>query len=61
VLTPPPRWPARDHLIASIAAAAKAVPLACLGIAAYDPGGDPSGRGARLAVEMALAALGEGG
>jgi arginase len=57
-LTPAPHWPARADLIASIAAAAKAVPLACLGLAAYDPGGDPSGRGARLAVEMALAALG---
>ncbi|WP_158639180.1 arginase family protein [Elioraea rosea] len=57
-LTPAPLWPARGDLIASIAAAAKAVPLACLGLAAYDPSGDPSGRGARLAIDMALAALG---
>lgn len=56
-LTPAPLWPARADLLASIAAAAKAVPLACLGLAAYDPGGDPSGRGARLAVDMAVAAL----
>ncbi|WP_291298061.1 arginase family protein [Elioraea sp.] len=58
-LTPAPLWPARADLIASIAAAASAVPLACLGLAAYDPGGDPSGRGARLAVDMAVAALGD--
>lgn len=57
-LTPAPLWPARGDLIASIAAAAKAVPLSCLGLAAYDPGGDPSGRGARLAIEMAVTALG---
>jgi len=58
-LTPAPLWPARADLIASIAAAAKAVPVACLGLAAYDPGGDPSGRGARLAIEMAVTVLGE--
>ncbi len=58
-LTPAPLWPARADLIASIAAAAKAVPLACLGLAAYDPSGDPSGRGARLAIDMAVAALGD--
>ena len=58
VLTPAPHWPARADLFASIAAAARSVPLACLGLAGYDPGGDPSGRGARLAVEMAAAALG---
>lgn len=57
-LTPAPHWPARADLLASIGAAAGAVPVACLGLAAYDPGGDPSGRGARLAIEMALAALG---
>ena len=60
-LTPAPHWPARADLLASIAAAARAVPLACLGLAAYDPGGDPSGRGARLAVDMAVAALGPAG
>jgi hypothetical protein len=31
--------------------------MRCLGLAAYDPGGDPERRGARLAVEMAVTAL----
>jgi arginase len=56
-LTPAPHWPPRAALLASIAAAARAVPLRCLGLAAYDPGGDPERRGARLAVEMAVTAL----
>jgi arginase len=56
-LTPAPLWPARADLLASIGAAAAAVPVACLGLAAYDPGGDPSGRGARLAIEMAVTVL----
>jgi arginase len=57
-LTPAPLWPARADLLASIGAAAAAVPVACLGLAAYDPGGDPSGRGARLAIEMAVTVIG---
>ncbi|WP_439580795.1 arginase family protein [Elioraea sp.] len=56
-LTPAPHWPPRAALLASIAAAARAVPMRCLGLAAYDPGGDPERRGARLAVEMAVTAL----
>lgn len=56
-LTPAPHWPPRAALLASIAAAARTVPLRCLGLAAYDPGGDPERRGARLAVEMAVTAL----
>ena len=57
-LTNAPHWPARGDLLASITAAARAVPLHCLGIAAYDPAGDPGRLGARLAVECAVAALG---
>lgn len=56
-LTPAPHWPPRGALLASIAAAARAVPMRCLGLAAYDPGGDPERRGARLAVEMTVTAL----
>ncbi len=56
-LTPAPHWPTRAALIASVQAAALAVPLRCLGIAAYDPSGDPERRGARLAADLAVAAL----
>ena len=56
-LTNAPHWPSESALAASVAAAARAVPLRCLGIAAYDPAGDPDRRGARLAVSLAVAAL----
>ncbi len=56
-LTPAPNWPTRAALVASVTAAARAVPLRCLGIAAYDPSGDPERRGARLAADLAVAAL----
>ncbi len=56
-LTPAPHWPTRTALVASVTAAARAVPLRCLGIAAYDPSGDPERRGARLAADLAIAAL----
>jgi arginase len=56
-LTPAPHWPARTALVASVAASARAVPMRCLGIAAYDPSGDPERRGARLAADLAVAAL----
>jgi arginase len=58
-LTPAPHWPSRAALVASVAAAARAVPMRCLGIAAYDPSGDPERRGARLAADLAVAALSE--
>lgn len=56
-LTNAPHWPSPQALADSVAAAARAVPLKCLGIAAYDPAGDPERRGARLAVELAVGAL----
>lgn len=59
-LTPAPHWPSRAALVASVAAAGKAVPLRCLGIAAYDPSGDPERRGAKLATDLAIAALSAG-
>ncbi len=59
-LTNAPHWPPAAALRASVAAAARAVPLRCLGIAAYDPAGDPEGRGARLSADLAVAALSAG-
>jgi len=59
-MTPAPHWPPRAALVASVAAAARAVALRCLGIAAYNPSGDPERRGARLATDLAVAALGAG-
>jgi hypothetical protein len=56
-MTPAPHWPPRAALVASVAAAGQAVALRCLGIAAYNPGGDPERRGARLAADLAVAAL----
>ena len=56
-LTPAPHWPSRAALLASVTAAAQAVPLRCIGLAAYDPSGDPERRGARLAADLAVAAL----
>lgn len=56
-LTNAPHWPSAAALAGSVAAAARAVPMRCLGVAAYDPAGDPTGKGARLAVELAVAAL----
>ena len=55
--TPAPHWPPRAELIDSVAAAARAVPLKCFGLAAYGPDGDPEGRGARLGIDVTLAAL----
>ena len=57
-MTPAPHWPPRAALVASVAAAGQAVALRCLGIAAYNPEGDPERRGVRLATDLAVAALG---
>jgi arginase len=55
--TPAPHWPPRQELLDSVAAAARAVPLSCFGLAAYDPGGDPQRKGAQLGIEIVCAAL----
>ena len=55
-LTNAPHWPSAAALEDSVVAAARAVPMRCLGIAAYDPAGDPQRKGAALAVELAVAA-----
>ena len=54
-LTPAPLWPPRAHLIEAASAVAQAVPVRAIGLAAYDPAGDPSRRGARFGMDMALA------
>jgi arginase len=56
-LTNAPHWPSAAALEDSVAGAARAVPMRCLGIAAYDPAGDPQRKGAKLAVDLAVAAL----
>lgn len=56
-MTPAPHWPPRAELLASVAATARAVPLRCFGLAAYDPAGDPERRGAKLGIAIVLAAV----
>jgi arginase len=56
-LTPAPHWPPRAELLASVAATARSVPMRCFGLAAYDPGGDPGRKGAKLGIEVVCAAL----
>jgi arginase len=58
-LTPAPHWPPRGHLIEAAAAVADTVPVAVIGLAAYNPAGDPERRGARFAIDMVVAALRE--
>jgi arginase len=54
-LTPAPQWPPRAHLLEAARATARAVPCRVMGIAAYDPAGDTERRGAKFAIDMALA------
>ena len=56
-LTPAPRWPPRAHLLDAASAVGRAVPVRAIGLAAYDPAGDPSRRGARFGIDMALAVV----
>jgi arginase len=57
-LTPAPRWPPRERLVETAAATARAAPCRVMGLAAYEPAGDPQRRGANFAIEMALAVTG---
>lgn len=57
-LTPAPHWPPRAHLVEAAAATARAVTCRVMGLAAYDPAGDPERRGAAFAIDMALAVIG---
>jgi arginase len=56
-MTPAPHPPALDTLTQAIAAAARAVEPQVVGLATYDPHGDPTGRGARAGIQLLLAAL----
>ncbi len=56
-LTPAPSWPPRERLIEAATAIAQAVPVRTIALSAYNQSGDPARRGARFAVDMALAAL----
>jgi len=57
-LTPAPHWPPRAHLVEAATATARAVACRAMGLAAYDPAGDPERRGAAFAIDMALAVIG---
>jgi arginase len=57
-LTPAPHWPPRAHLVEAAAATARAVECRVMGLAAYEPAGDPERRGAAFAIDMALAVTG---
>jgi arginase len=56
-MTPAPQWPPREQLIAAVRAAARAVPVRVLGLATYNPAGDPGGRGARFGLDVVVAVL----
>lgn len=54
-MTPAPHWPPRERLLEVARAAAAAVPVRVIGLATYNPAGDPDGRGARFGIAMVLA------
>jgi arginase len=56
-MTPAPHWPPREQLLEAVHAAAQAVPVRVLGLATYNPTGDPEGRGTRFGLDVVLAAL----
>jgi arginase family enzyme len=55
--TPAPHWPPRESLVQAAGAAAATVPIRVIGLAAYNPNGDPQRRGAHFAIDMALAVI----
>jgi arginase len=56
-MTPAPYWPPRHHLIEAVGAATRSVPVRVLSLAVYNPAQDSDGRGARLGLDMAMAAI----
>lgn len=56
-MTPAPHWPPRESLLEVARAAAASVPVRVIGLATYNPAGDPDGRGARFGVEMVRAMI----
>jgi arginase family enzyme len=57
-LTPALLWPPRAHLVEAAAATASVVPCRVMGVAAYEPAGDPERRGAAFAIDMVLGVTG---
>ena len=47
----------RENLLEAAEATTATVPVRVIGLAAYNPNGDPERRGARFAIEMTVAAL----
>jgi arginase len=56
-LTPAPFWAPREHLIESVGAATRTVPVKVASLAVYNPGGDHDRRGYQFGVDMALAVI----
>jgi hypothetical protein len=54
-MTPAPRWPPRQSILDAIGAASRALPVRAAALATYNPSGDPSGRGAQFALDVAVA------
>jgi arginase len=56
-MTPAPYWPPRAHLLEAVGAATRSVPVQVLTVAVYNPTYDQDGRGARLAIDTAMAVI----
>ena len=56
-LTPAPHWPPRQHIIEAAQATAQTVQVKVASLAVYNPAGDVKGRGARFALDMAMAII----
>ena len=56
-MTPAPYWPPRQHLIEAVGAATRSVPVHVLSLAVYNPTLDVDGRGVRLGLDLAMAAI----
>src|SRR5437588_1574640 len=56
-MTPAPYWPPRHHLIEAVGAATRSVSVHVLALAVYNPALDSDGRGARLGLDMSMAAI----
>jgi arginase len=56
-MTPAPYWPPRSHLLEAVGATTRSVPVQVLTVAVYNPTYDHDGRGARLAIDMAMAVV----
>jgi len=55
MMTPAPHWPPRERIMEAITVAVRTLPVRAAAIATYNPSGDPTQRGARFALDVALA------